>query len=134
MASYNHKGVSTKNNLRDLTRRENLIKENCFLGGTGCVWCINKSHINSFLWCTDGLITQVFGQYEARQSILQPGPHPNALSRTATLINMIPHLRAIKTSSKSVIRPATLRRHSSLFGFANNIKTNPHVDKFTKLL
>ena len=50
------------------------------------------TYINSFLWCTDRFIAKVLGEYEAGQSILQPCPHPNTLSWTAPLVNMIPHL------------------------------------------
>ena len=41
---------------------------------------LENAYINSLLWCANRFITKVLGEYEARQSILQPRPHPNALS------------------------------------------------------
>ena len=46
----------------------------------------------SFLGSVDLAVTEVLGVDEARQPILQPGPHTNALTRTAPIIEVLPHL------------------------------------------
>lgn len=38
------------------------------------------------------LITQVFGQDETTEAILQTCAHPNALARTTSIVKVLPHL------------------------------------------
>ena len=46
----------------------------------------------SLLWCADVLITEVSCVYESTKAILQPRPHPYALSRAAAIVKVLPNL------------------------------------------
>ena len=60
-----------------------------------------KAYVDSLFWVADRFITEVLGEYEAGQSILQPCPHSDTLPRATSLIDMIPHLCVINQSNVS---------------------------------
>ena len=47
----------------------------------------------SLLWCADMFIAEVSRVYEPTKAVLQSRPHPNALTRTATIIKVLPNLQ-----------------------------------------
>ena len=51
------------------------------------------THVHSLLWCVHRLVTDVLGEDEPAQTILEPRPHPNTLTRTTTIIKVLPYLR-----------------------------------------
>lgn len=64
--------------------------------------CVS-THVHSLLWGADVLVTKVPCVYEATETVFQPCPHPNALTRATAIVKVLPHLymysRELKESS-----------------------------------
>ena len=52
-----------------------------------------STYMDLLLGGVDLAVTEVLGVYESRQTILQSGTHPDPLPRTATIVEMLPHLQ-----------------------------------------
>ena len=51
------------------------------------------THMDSLLRSADVFVTEVSGVDEATESILKTCPHSNALTGTAAIIKVLPHLQ-----------------------------------------
>ena len=49
--------------------------------------------MDPLLWGVDLTVTEVLGVDESRQTVLQSSSYPNTLSRTASIIKMLPYLQ-----------------------------------------